>query len=182
LAVYDRALPGDEIAQHYADWLQRKPYLLQGALALYTFDERVGNIIYNRTGSAPELIIPPTFKPLHPTVLAVPHPFRLHRVDTVVNILGFIPLGFFLCAYLEDVKHHSPRNALLWAVILGALTSLSIELLQVFLPSRDSSLPDVVNNVIGTTVGALLQLGVHDYWRGAIGWLIPGPQTSPFKR
>jgi VanZ family protein len=101
-------------------------------------------------------------------VLAVPHPFRLHRIDTVVNILGFKPLGFFLCAYPEDGKHHSPRNALAWAVILGTLTSLGIELLQVFLPSRDSSLPDVVNNVIGTTAGAFLQLGVHDYWRGAI--------------
>jgi VanZ family protein len=176
LAVYDRALPADEIAQQYADWLQHKPLLLQGARALYTFDERMGNLIRNRMGSAPSLIIPATFKPLHPTVLAVPHPFRLHRVDTVVNILGFIPLGFFICAYLEDGKRYSERNAFVRAIIFGALTSFGIELFQVFLPSRDSSLPDVINNVVGTTAGAFLQLRAHDYWREIIWRLIPGTQ------
>lgn len=164
LAVYGRALRADEVAQHYQDWLQHKPQLLEGARALYTFDERVSNIVHNRTGSAPNLIVPARFMPLHPMVLTVPHPFRLHRIDTIVNILGFIPIGFFLCAYLEDGKHSSARNAFVWTIILGALTSLGIELLQVFLPSRDSSLLDVVNNVVGTTAGAFFQIHAHDYW------------------
>jgi VanZ family protein len=168
LAVYGRALPADEVAQHYRDWLQHKPHLLQGARALYTFDERAGEIVHNRSGSAPNLTIPPRFKPLHPTVLALPHPFRLHRIDTVVNILGFIPLGLFLCAYLGVAKQYSARNAFVLTIVLGALTSLGIELLQVFLPSRDSSLLDLVNNVVGTTVGAFLQIRVHDCWRKTI--------------
>jgi hypothetical protein len=66
MAVYGHALPADDIAQHNADWLERKPHLLQGARALYTFDEQAGDVIHNRTGSAPDLIIPTTFKPLHP--------------------------------------------------------------------------------------------------------------------
>jgi VanZ family protein len=114
-------------------------------------------------------------------VLAVPHPFRLHRIDTVINILGFIPLGFFLCAYLHDAKHFAERNALVRATILGTLTSLGIELLQVFLPSRDSSLLDVINNAVGTIMGAFLQLRVHDYWREAICRLIPRTQVSRFQ-
>src|SRR5207248_262794 len=119
-------------------------------------------------------------KPLHPTVLALPHPFRLHRIDTLLNILGFIPLGFFLCAYLEDAKHYSRRNGFVGAIIFGVLTSLAIELLQVFLPSRDSSLLDVVNNVLGTIAGAFFQLCVHDYWRRTIWLVIPG--TRSFRR
>jgi len=71
MAVYGRALSADEVAQHYGDWLQHKPQRLQGARALYTFDERAGDIVHNHAGSAPNLIIPPTFKPLHPTVLAI---------------------------------------------------------------------------------------------------------------
>jgi VanZ family protein len=179
LAVYGRALPADEIAQHYREWLEQKPHPLQGARALYTFDEGAGEIVHNRSGSAPNLIIPPRFAPLLPTVLALPHPFRLHRIDSVVNVLGFIPLGFFLCAYLADAKHYSARNAFVRTIILAALTSLGIELLQAFLPSRDSSLLDVVNNVVGTTVGAFLEIRVHDRWRGTIWWLIPG--TSRFE-
>jgi len=76
---------------------------------------------------------------------------------------GGIPF-YFLCAYLEDRKHHSARNAFVWAIIVGALTNLGIKLLQVFLPARDSSLLVVVNNLIGATLGAFLQLRIHDYW------------------
>jgi VanZ family protein len=180
MAVYGRALSADEVAQHYGDWFQHKPQRLQGARALYTFDERAGDIVHNQAGSAPNLIIPPTFKPLHPTVLAIPHPFRLHRIDTVVNILGFIPLGFFVCAYLKDAKRYSAGNAFLWTAILGALTSLGIELLQVLLPSRDSSLLDVVNNIVGTHLGAFLELWVNDSWRETVWSLIPGTRTSRF--
>lgn len=165
LAVYNRWLPAEEVAQHYKDWPMHRPHLLQDTRALYTFNEHTGDIVHNYAGSAPSVIIPPRFKPLHPSVLVLPHPFRLHRIDTTLNILGFVPLGFFLCAYLTDVKHYSPTSAFVWALVLGALTSLSIELLQVFLPSRDSSLLDVINNVVGTAVGAFLPILTFDILR-----------------
>ena len=41
-------------------------------------------------------------------------------------------------------------------VMLGAGISIAIELLQVFLPTRDSSLTDVAANVLGTYVGIRL--------------------------
>jgi VanZ family protein len=41
-------------------------------------------------------------------------------------------------------------------LLLGAGISLFIELLQVYLPTRDSSLTDVMNNVLGTYIGARL--------------------------
>ena len=42
------------------------------------------------------------------------------------------------------------------ALLLGAGISLFIELLQVYLPTRDSSLTDVITNVLGTYIGARL--------------------------
>ena len=50
----------------------------------------------------------------------------------------------------------STAGAALVATIIGATTSLMIELLQAYLPSRDSSLLDFINNVLGTGLGALM--------------------------
>jgi len=40
--------------------------------------------------------------------------------------------------------------------LIGGLTSLAIELSQVFLPTRDSSALDLINNIIATLAGSML--------------------------
>lgn len=180
LAAYSRALSAEEVAQHYRGWLQHTHDQFRDARALYTFDEHSGAVVHNRAGSAPDLVIPARFLPLHPVVLGLPHPFRLARKTTVINILGLCPFGFFLCAYLVDVKQYSPRNALILTIILGTLTSLVIELLQVFLPSRDSGLLDVITNCVGTAGGAFFQI-TYASWREGVLRVISSARPSALK-
>jgi VanZ family protein len=166
LGVYGRALLPSEILAHYHAWLTGNTQVLGGARALYTFDEGGGSIVHNRAPStAPDLLIPTRLKMFRPKILEFPHPFRTSDLeDTAVNILGFFPFGTLLAIYLRFVKSFSRRNALLLSVLSGALTSLLIEVAQVLLPTRDSSALDLINNVLGTTGGSALAIGMRDRW------------------
>ena len=167
LAVYERALTDSEVSEHYQAWREARTAELitrPGIAAFYPFDERAGDIIHNRAGSAPELLIPTRFNVLHPTILS-PR-LNLDRSDlgdVIINILGFVPLGFFLCAYLYHAKHLGKVRALVLTVVLGAITSLVIELLQAYLPSRDSSLLDIIDNTLGTALGAVLHTALANF-------------------
>jgi VanZ family protein len=166
LAVYDRPLAQTEIIKDYAAWqhanaaeLVRSP----GLAALYLFDEGSGDVIHNRAGDAPDITIPLRFTELHKTFLSFSSNLdraNLDLSDIAENIAGFVPLGFFLCAFLRYGKRLETSRAILLAVILGGVTSLTIELLQAYLPSRESSLLDLLNNTFGTALGAALQCGV----------------------
>lgn len=131
---------------------------LENARALYTFEEDPGNVIRNHaTTSAPDLLIPQTFRRFRPEWLGFPHPLKRSDIrDAIVNITGFIPFGFCLFLYLRVSGEFSQRGALWCAVLIGGLTSLAIELSQVFLPTRDSSALDLINNIIATLAGSML--------------------------
>ena len=69
-------------------------------LALYLFDEQSGTTIQDRSGSKNDLCLPKIFNPLPSTVMRLskrkPLFSRSNLMDIIVNILGFIPFGFFL--------------------------------------------------------------------------------------
>lgn len=163
LAVYRRTLSRADVSHHYHLWSTRESLALgheEGIAALYPVDEGGGNLIHNRAGSAPDLMIPDKFYTRHKTILE--HSFRFNRSglhDIIVNVVGFIPFGFLVAAWLQHGWQTPHRRSVLLAVMTGTLTSLLIELLQVYLPSRDSSLIDVISNAGGTTLGAIA-LGV----------------------
>ena len=158
LALYDRVLSAQEVAIHYRLWQRNDIERLGNTRALYTFEEEPGNIIRNRAAlSAPDLLIPQTFRRFRPEWLGFPHPLKRSDIrDAIVNIIGFIPFGFCLYLHLRITRDFSATRALWCAVLIGASTSLAIEIGQGFLPTRDSSALDLINNVIGTLAGSAL--------------------------
>jgi len=79
---------------------------------------------------------------------------RSTHTDFFLNVLLFIPFGFGLCAKLR--KRGSSRWAsLLLALAFGAGVSYVVELLQFYIPGRDSGWEDVISNSAGSVVGFL---------------------------
>jgi VanZ family protein len=163
LALYDRILSGKEALDHYDAWQQRGellPIHKSKPVALYLFDGHNNEKIHDYSGNGNSLLVPATFKPLHRKVLGMPEKdqwfSRSNLIDVTINIIGFVPFGFFLSAWLRLAKNRTASRAFLFSIILGACISLAIELIQAYLPTRDSSLLDVINNTMGTVAGALL--------------------------
>ena len=161
LAIYDRELAPTEVIEHYNSWTKNgRPAISEkeGPAALYLFDERAGGIIHNRARSAPDLYIPDHYLIVHQTLLEVPwkeyHPSWEYCKDVLINIGGFIPLGFVFCAYFSSALHL--KRAQLITILLGFTVSLTIEVLQAFIPTRDSGMTDVITNTLGTAIGAIV--------------------------
>jgi VanZ family protein len=71
--------------------------------------------------------------------------------DAVVNICIYMPLGFI--AHFVFGKIRWPLLGLYGPVLLGLVLSTAVELTQLYTPHRDTSLIDVVTNVIGSALG-----------------------------
>ena len=74
--------------------------------------------------------------------------------DAALNVLLFAPLGLLFAASGKRV---------LQALGAGLLLSSSIELAQLFIPGRYSSLGDIFSNTSGAALGALLW-STHKHW------------------
>jgi hypothetical protein len=162
LAVYDRSFSEKEALDHYHAWQKHeRPALSEEKkpLALYLFDEQ-GEQIQDRSGNQNNLLIPATFHPLRRIILGFPAKdqwfSRWNLTDVTINILGFAPFGFFLSAWLRLVKNLPALRVYGISILLGFCLSLAIELVQVYLPARDSSLLDVISNILGTALGVFI--------------------------
>jgi len=74
--------------------------------------------------------------------------------DFAENILLFVPFGFGL-ACLARKKRQQNILMLIGSLVAAACVSFTVELLQVFLPTRDPSWADVAANSIGSVIGCL---------------------------
>jgi hypothetical protein len=163
LAIYDSALNSSQIARHYASWSKGPPAIVSDdrCTGLYVFSERAGNSVHNGAASGNDLYIPAKYTVLRKTLLdPVWRAFSWNRgfwQDAVINITGFIPFGCFFCAYFRARGFSRPA---VLASTLGAAVSLFIEVTQRFLPTRDSSMADLINNTLGSVIGAAICRGV----------------------
>jgi hypothetical protein len=82
--------------------------------------------------------------------------------DGILNLFLFVPLGLALAW---------DRRAISRGVIIGMLLSTGVEIAQVWIPGRDSSLSDILFNAAGTLAGALLG---HQ----PSAWIFPEARTS----
>ncbi|TVL95452.1 MAG: hypothetical protein CV082_11000 [Candidatus Brocadia sp. BL1] len=73
--------------------------------------------------------------------------------DILNNILLFLPFGFGFSGYSLQVKGAHALKTLAGATIISFGISYIVEILQIFLPSRCSSLTDVFSNSVGGFLG-----------------------------
>jgi hypothetical protein len=161
LAIYDRELGAAEVSQHYGNWTKNTPSELASSrdtVALFMFDEGKGNVAHNLVNSASNLLIPNRFFVLREELLEPPwsefYPEWSYWGNVGINIAGFVPFGFFFCAYFTSVR--KIERAALVAVISGFVVSLIIEVSQAFLPTRNSGMTDLITNTSGTALGAIV--------------------------
>ena len=172
LAVYSRVLAPEEVSKSYASWLQSDPGMMKqakGLRGLYLFYEREGKMVHNVANPDDALTIPDIFEPVQRSFLTFPGWEFLRSnsasamSDIAVNIAGFIPLGFFLSAYLLTRVRWKRWTVWVVTALVGLGLSLAIEILQAYLPTRDSSLIDVGCNLAGTILG-ILGAEVLSFW------------------
>jgi hypothetical protein len=168
IAIYDRELRADEVSQNYANWTsswtaassttsQSGTSKKDAVVARYLFSEGAGNVVHNQVDSTTGLLIPERFFILHQKFLERPwnefKPGWDYWQDVAVNIAGLVPLGFFFQAYFSATRRS--KRAIWTTIALGFAVSLTIEVWQAFLPTRNSGMTDVITNTFGTALGAV---------------------------
>ena len=161
LAIYHRELTSDEVSAHVANWIKSAHTdsgRSDGPAALYLFEEGQGKVVRNQVKTAPDLIIPDRFFVLDQPFLE--RPWDEYRSGWSywkaigMNIIGFVPLGFLVSAFFSSSRKSLASVAT--TVLLGFVVSLTIEVFQAFLPTRNSGMTDLITNTFGTCVGAFL--------------------------
>lgn len=160
LALFGRELTAAQVSEHYQAWVRGLPETLKSdqPAALYTFGEPSGTVAHNQVTSGPDLVIPASFsvpcKPFLKSPWREFYPNQAYLRDVLINIAGFVPFGFFFCMLFSSSE--SSRKAVVATIILGALFSLTIEVVQGFIPMRDSGTTDIITNTLGTLLGVML--------------------------
>jgi len=165
LAIYNLALSPGQVFEHFEKWRNESALSLlkeKDIIALYPMDEQNGQIIHNAVFNHYHLSIPARFKILKKNFLNLSgNALKLNGSslrDMRLNILGFIPLGYLLIVTIYSTKSSRASSwRLIFLVVLGGtVVSLVIEILQAHLPTRNSSLTDLIFNSFGTGLGVIL--------------------------
>lgn len=75
------------------------------------------------------------------------HSFSDFILNNIGNIILFLPFGFFLPMRCRKI------NKLSKSLLVGMAFSVSIEIVQLFMPNRWTDIDDVLLNTLGTGIG-----------------------------
>lgn len=173
MALLDRRLDTAEITEHYEVWTHKNADQLTntpGLTALYLFNEGRGHFAKDFSGSRHHLFIPEVFQPIHRRILIPPwkdlsYNNKPDYSDIVVNILGFIPFGFCYFIYRQFVAPNHRAVNFLFVMLTGSTISLTIELIQAWLPNRVSSMTDLLTNTTGALMGVALAVTCRRFFK-----------------
>jgi len=181
-AVFDRPLTEHEILQDYLLGMRLNTNVYPSVLwkkdsskvialkaknlvARYLFDEEKGLVIHDSgSSSSPvNLFIPKYVRHEIKPFLGVYIDSLKNKTefsDIILNIFIFIPLGILIHGMLRN-RYGLTMMISIMALLFGALFSLSVESLQYFIMSRNSSLIDVATNMTGTAMGVVMDRCYH---------------------
>jgi len=163
LAFYRNVFSDHQAVLHYSEWMKEgnlrfaekeKPWIL------YTFDEKTGMTAIDHGRGGNNLTIPDRMTVFKKAFLQI----SVEKLKTdngfigdfIINLLGFMPFGFFFSALIFRFRWKFPICFILIAAGAGFLLSLSIESLQAWLPSRDSDAFDLILNTTGALLGSVI--------------------------
>ncbi len=163
LAIYRYPLSEQDVAFHYKQWIKENNFefaIKADPEVLYLFDEKAGEIVLDKSGGNLHLEVPLKMQLLKKKILAIPvynsKLKRLYVIDIILNFIGFIPMGFILNALFLRLGRADYRYAGLIVIIICFSISLAIEITQAWIPSRSSSLLDLILNTFGASIGVIL--------------------------
>ena len=157
MALYGYKMTASEVMTQYRKWQGNQPLdnvVLKDLVAHYTFDSEAKPWIRNPHGPGNHILIPPKLEFNRPALI-IPNSNTIYAYDIVINTVGFIPFGFFLTLWMANTRKGLQRAIYLIPLAAGFWISLSIELLQIYLPARSSSMMDLVCNTLGTGIGVV---------------------------
>jgi len=163
LLLNSQALSTEKVTYYYKQWIHQRDLSCNssdGPMLLYTFNEYENTRIQDDTGHNQPLELPERLVILKKTFLSFSwHQFRPNLsflFDAVINLIGFIPVGAVMC-YWSSQSRSLPRKFEVKLILAFCFfLSLSIEIIQVWLPYRHSSILDLTLNTLGAWLGILL--------------------------
>lgn len=162
LGLYGYKLAPATIESHCIYWSDKKNFMsLKGdrPSLLYFLNKKNGEKAIDHANGKYPLRIPSQMHLLKKTILEHPLPesglTKYFIKDAAINLIGFIPLGFFLSAVVFQFSR-GQKQAIMLSVLLCFGLSLTIEILQTWMPSRSSQSLDVILNTLGAILGALV--------------------------
>lgn len=160
LAISKKALSAETVRSRFKRWTTDHDFDFMeqdSPLLLFTFNQTPGVRLADQSDNQHILKLPPQVIVLKKSILTPPWGNLYFSGDTLgdmlFNTIGFIPLGAVLYGFLQNLAGRLRRHPVLITIILCMALSLCIELLQAWIPTRVSSLMDLILNTVGAGLG-----------------------------